>query len=71
MKEDKGVGEEDGEGDEADTQGEPDGLMDMVMAQAQESVSQPLQQEDEMQNMLIEDAETLSKVIDLSSSPVL
>ena len=70
-KEDEGAGEEDGEGDEANTQGEPDGPMDTVMAQAQESVSQPPQQEDEMQGMLMGDIETLSEVTDLSSSPVL
>ena len=70
-KEDEGVEQEDGEGDEANTQGEPDGPMDTVMVQAQESVSQPPQQEDEMQSMLMGDIETLSEVTDLSSSPVL
>ena len=70
-KEDEGVGEENGEGDEVDTQGEPDGPMDTVMAQVQESVSQPPQQEDETQDMLMEDTGTLSEVTDLSSSPAL
>ena len=70
-KEDEGAGEEDGEGDEAVTQGEPDGPMDTVMAQAQEFVSQPPQQEDEIQDMQMEDAGTLSEVTDLSSSPTL
>jgi hypothetical protein len=67
-KEDEGAGEEDGEGDEADTQGEPGGPMDMVMVQAQESVSQSPQQENKIQDMLMEDAETISEVTDLSSS---
>ena len=68
-KEDEGAGE-DVEDGESDAKGEPDGLMDMVMAQAQESVSQPPQQKDEMQDMLRVDTETLSDVTDLSSSPV-
>lgn len=70
-KEDEGVGEEDVEEDEVDATGEPGGPMDTVMAQAQERVSQLSQQEDEMQDVLMEDVETLSDVTDLSSSPVL
>jgi hypothetical protein len=69
-KEDEGAGEDDTRMMRSDAKGEPDGPMDTVMAQAQESVSQPPQQEDEMQDTLMEDAETLSDVTDLSSSPV-
>jgi hypothetical protein len=69
-KEDEGAGEEDGEDDEADPKGEPDGPMDTVLAQAQERVSQPSQQEDEIQDTPMEEAEVLSDVTDLSSSPV-
>ena len=68
-KEDEGAGEEDVEGDETDAKGEPGGPMDTVMVQAQESVSQPPQQE-EMRDILIVDVEMLSDVTDLSSSPV-
>ena len=70
-KEDDGIEEEDTEDDGADAKGEPDGPTDTVMAQAQESVSQPPRKEDEMQDTLMVDAETLSDVTDLSSSPVL
>jgi len=69
-KEDEGAGEEDAEDDETDAKGEPDGPMDTVMAQAQESVSQPPQHEDEIHDALMQDAGTLSDVTDLSSSPV-
>jgi len=70
-KEDEGAGEEDMEEDEVDATGEPDGPMGTVMAQAQESVPQPPQQEDERwPRTLIGDAEALSDVTDLSSSPV-
>lgn len=70
-KEDEGAGEEDAEEDEVDAKGEPGGPVDTVMAQAQESVTQPTQQEDEMRDVLMRDTETLSDVTDLSSSPVL
>jgi len=69
-KEDEGAGEEDAEDDETDAKGEPDGPMDTVMAQAQDSVSQPPRQEDEMQDALMQDVGTLSDVTALSSSPV-
>jgi len=70
-KEDEGAGEEDAEDDEADAKGEPGGPVDIVMAQAQESVTQPTQQEDEMRDVMMGDAEILSDVTDLCSSPVL
>ena len=70
-KEDEGAGEEDTEDDEVDAKGEHGGPVDTVMAQAQESVSQPTQQEDERCDVSMEDAEILSDVTDLSSSPVL
>jgi len=70
-KEDDGAGEDDTEDDDADAKGEPDGPVDTVVARAQESVSQPPQQEDEVQDTLMVDIETLSDVTDLSSSPVL
>lgn len=71
-KEDDGAGEEDADDndDEADAKGELGGPVDTVAAQAQESVSQPRQQEDEMRDVLMADAEPLSDVTDLSSSPV-
>lgn len=70
-KEDEGAGEEDAEEDEVDAKGEPGGPADTVMAQAQESVTQPTQQENEMRDVFMGDAETLSDVTDLNSSPVL
>ena len=70
-KEDEGAGEEDAEDDGSDAKGEPDGPMDTVVAQAQESVSQSQRQEDEMRDTPMEDADTLSDVTDLSSSSVL
>lgn len=70
-KEDEGAGEEDTEDGESDAKGEPDGLMDTIMAQAQVSVSQPPLQEGDMRDMLMGDVEALSDVTDLSSSPVL
>lgn len=69
-KEDEGAGEDTEDGG-SEAKGEPDGPMDTVMAQAQESVSQPPRQEDEMRDASMEDAETLSDVTDLSSSPML
>ena len=71
-KEDEGAGEGDTEDDEAeaDAKGEPDGPVDTVMARAQESVSQPPQKGDEMQDTLMVDVEMLSDVTELSSSPV-
>ena len=68
-KEDEVAGEEDAEDGEADAKGEPGGPTDTVVAQAQGSVSQPPQQE-EMRDTLMVDVETLSDVTDLSSSPV-
>jgi hypothetical protein len=71
-KEDEGAGEEDADDDESDAEGEPYGPMDALVAQAQESASQPPSQEDEMRDVSMEDAGTLSGVTDLSgSSPVL
>jgi len=70
-KEDDGVGEEDTEEGEVDAKGEPGGPMDTVMAQAQESESQPTQQQDEIQDVFMEGFETLSDVTDLSSLSVL
>ena len=70
-KEDEGAEEEDSEDGGSEAKGEPDGPMDTVMAQAQEPVSQPPRQEDEIRDTLMEDAETLSDVTDLSSSPAL
>jgi len=69
-KEDDGAGDDETEDDETDAKGEPGGLVDTVMARAQESVSQPPQHEDEVQDTLMVDVETLSDVTDLSSSPV-
>lgn len=69
-KEDEGAGEEDTEESGSDAKGEPGGPMDTIMAQAQESVSQPPPQEDEMRDALMEDTEMLSEVTDLSSSPL-
>ena len=69
-KEDEGAGEDETEEDETDVKGEPDGPTDTVMAQAQESVSQPPQHKDEMRDTLMVDVEMLSDVTDLSSSPV-
>lgn len=70
-KEDDGAGEEDVEEGEVDAKGEPGGPMDTIMTQAQESVSQPTQQEGEIQDVLMGDAETLLDVTDLSSLPML
>jgi hypothetical protein len=70
-KEDEGAGEDDAEDEEVDAKGELGGPVDTVMAQAQGPVSQPTQQENEMQDVLMEDAGTLLDVTDPSSSPVL
>lgn len=70
-KEDEGAEEEDTEDGGSDAKGEPDDPTDTVMAQTQESVSQPLRQEDETKDTLMGDSEVLSEVTVLSSSPVL
>jgi hypothetical protein len=70
-KEDEGAGEEDTEDGGSDAKGEPDGPMDTVTAQVQESDSQPPRKEDEMRDTLMRGPETLSDITDMSSSPVL
>jgi len=69
-KEDDGAGDGETEDDETDAKGEPGGPVDTVMARAQEFVSQPPLHEDEVQDTIMVDVETLSDVTDLSSSPV-